>query len=69
MGSRSNKVNSVTIPADLLEQIAAANHLTIADVVRLFLVEALPKGESTGTLELSRASPRGFPYDNKTLPP
>ena len=30
-------------PADMLEKIAAANDLTIADVVRLFLIEALPE--------------------------
>jgi hypothetical protein len=69
MGLKPNKVNSVTIPADMLEKIAATNHLAIADVVRLFLVQALPEGESKlGNLELSRASPRRFPYENRTLP-
>ena len=43
MGSKPKKVNSVTIPADMLEKIAATNHLAIADVVRLFLVQALPE--------------------------
>jgi hypothetical protein len=45
MGSKPKKVNSVTIPADMLEKIAATNHLAIADVVRLFLVQ-LPLTES-----------------------
>jgi hypothetical protein len=34
MGLKPNKVNSVTIPADMLEKIAATNHLAIADVSR-----------------------------------
>jgi hypothetical protein len=69
MGLKPNKVNSVTIPADMLEKIATTNHLAIADVVRLFLVQALPEGEwKLGTLQLSRASPRPFPYENRTLP-
>ena len=69
MGLKPNRVNSATIPADMLEIIAATNHLAIADVVRLFLVQALPEGEwKLGTLELSRASPRRFPYDNRTQP-
>jgi hypothetical protein len=68
MGLKPNKVNSVTIPADMLEKIAATNHLAIADVVRPFFVQALPEGEWTGTLELSRASPRRSSYENRTLP-
>jgi hypothetical protein len=61
MGSKRNKRNSVTIPADMLEKIAATNDLTIADVVRLFLVEALPESEwKLGTLEVSPASQRRF---------
>jgi hypothetical protein len=69
MGSKPNKVNSVATPADMLEKIAATNDLTIEDVVRLFLIEALPEGKcKLGTLELSRASPCRFPYENRTLP-
>jgi hypothetical protein len=69
MGSRPNKVNSVTIPADMLEIIAATNHLAISDVVWLFLVPALPEREwKLGTLELSPASSRRFAYKNRTLP-
>jgi hypothetical protein len=68
MGSKRNNVNSVT-PADMLEKIAAINHLSVADVVQLFLVQALPEGEwKLGTLELSRASPPRFPYEKRTLP-
>jgi hypothetical protein len=44
MGSKPTHKNSVAIPAEMLEKIAAINHLTIADVVRLFLVEALAEG-------------------------
>jgi hypothetical protein len=63
MGSRLSKVNRVAIPVDMLEKIAATNHLTIADVVRLFLVEALPKPEwKVGTLEVSPASQRRFTH-------
>jgi hypothetical protein len=69
MGSKRNKVNSVTAPADMLEKIAAINHLSVADVVRLFLAEALAEGGSKlGTLNLSTASPRPFTYQNKALP-
>jgi hypothetical protein len=35
----------VTISADILKKIAAINHLAIAEVVRLFLTEALSEGE------------------------
>jgi hypothetical protein len=63
MGSRPNKVNSVTIPANMLEKIAATNHLAIADVVRLFLVQALPELEwKLEALEVSSASQRRFTY-------
>jgi hypothetical protein len=63
MDSRPDKINSVTIPADMLEKIAATNDLSIADVVRLFLVEALPEGEwELGTSELSSARQRRFTY-------
>jgi hypothetical protein len=40
MSSRPNNVDSVTIPADMLEKIAAVNDLAVADVVELFLTEA-----------------------------
>ena len=69
MGSKSDKANSVTIPADMLEKIAAINHLAVAEVVRLFLVEALPElGSKLGTLDLSPASQRRFTYENRALP-
>ena len=69
MGSKPKKVNSLTPPADRLEKIAATNHLAIVDVVRLFLVQALPEREwKLGTFELSRANPRRFTYENRTLP-
>jgi hypothetical protein len=54
VGLEPNKGNSVTIPADMLEKIAATNHLAIADVFRLFLRQAFPEGNGRGTLELSR---------------
>jgi hypothetical protein len=64
-----SKVNSVTIPADMLEKIAATNHLALAEVVRLLLVEALPKGKwNLGALEVSSASLRRFAYKNGALP-
>ena len=51
------------ISADVLEKIAAINHLAVADVVRLFLLEALPKEEwKLGTLEL-------LPTDEKRARP
>jgi len=44
----------VIISADMLEKIAAINHLAVADVIRLFLLRALPEEEwKLGTLELS----------------
>jgi hypothetical protein len=62
------KVNSVTIRRDRLEEIAATNHLAVADVVRLLLLEALPERErKLGLLERSPASPRRF-TDKRTLP-
>jgi hypothetical protein len=51
--------NAIAASADMLTEIAAINHLAVADVVRLLLVEALPEGElKVGTLEPSPASPR-----------
>jgi hypothetical protein len=68
-GMLPTKVNSVTIPADMLEKIAATNHLAVAEVVRLLLVEALPKGKwNLGALEVSSASLRPFAYKNRALP-
>jgi hypothetical protein len=47
------------VPPDVLEKIAAINHLTVAEVVRLFLVQALPETDwKLGTLELSPAQSR-----------
>jgi hypothetical protein len=69
MGSQSKGVNRVAIPADMLEEIAATNHLAIAKVVRLFLLEGLPEGErKLETLERSLGSPRRFTYENGALP-
>jgi len=54
MDSKRTNGNKVITSADVLEKIAAINHLTVADVVRLFLLEALPEeGSKLGTLELS----------------
>jgi hypothetical protein len=52
-------VNSITITTDMLEKIAAINHLAVADVVRLFLLEGLPEERSKlPTFERSAPSPR-----------
>ena len=54
MDSKRTNGNNVITSADVLEKIAAINHLAVADVVRLFLLEALPEeGWKLGTLELS----------------
>jgi hypothetical protein len=45
MDSERTNRNKVITPADMLEKIAAVNHLTVADVVRLFLVQALSEWE------------------------
>jgi hypothetical protein len=51
---RTNRKKLIT-PPDVLEKIAAINHLAVAEVVRLFLVQALPETDwKLGTLELSR---------------
>jgi hypothetical protein len=69
MGSNPNKLSSELLAADMLEKIAAINHLAVADVVRLLLVEALSEGGSKlGTLELSPVSPRRFTYQDTALP-
>ena len=54
MYSKRTDGNRLITPPDVLEKIAAINHLAVADVVRLFLLEALPEeGLKLGTLELS----------------
>ena len=53
----SKRINGdkLITPADVLEKIAAINHLAFAEVVRLFLVQALPEADwKLGTLELSQ---------------
>jgi hypothetical protein len=55
MYSKRTNRNKLIIPPDVLEKIAAINHLAVAEVVRLFLVQALPETDrKLGTLELSR---------------
>jgi hypothetical protein len=50
MGSKGDKANSALNSDDMLEKIAAINHLTVTNVVRLLLVEALPEeGSKLGT--------------------
>jgi hypothetical protein len=54
MYSKRTNGNKLITPPDVLEEIAAINHLTVAEVVRLFLVQALPETDwKLGTLELS----------------
>jgi hypothetical protein len=54
MDSKRTNGNKVITSADVLEKIAAINHLAVADVVRLFLRQALPEEQrKLGTLELS----------------
>jgi hypothetical protein len=54
MDSKRTNGNNVVTSGDVLERIAAINHLAVADVVRLFLLQALPEEEwKLGTLELS----------------
>jgi hypothetical protein len=54
MYSKRTNENKLITPPDVLEKIAAINHLTVAEVVRLFLVQALPESDwKLGTLELS----------------
>ena len=54
MYSKRTNGNKLITPPDVLEEIAAINHLAVADVVRLFLVQTLPEVEwKLGTLELS----------------
>jgi hypothetical protein len=54
MDSKRTNGNKVIMSADVLQKIAAINHLAVADVARLLLVQALPEEEwKLGTLELS----------------
>jgi hypothetical protein len=69
MGSRPKKVNSVTIPADMLEKIAAMNDLAVADVVRLFLTEAAgERGIEIVNFRTFAPRPRRFTWQDKALP-
>lgn len=43
MYSKRTNGNRLITPPDVLEKIAAINHLTVVEVVRLFLVQALPE--------------------------
>ena len=63
MHSKRANENKLITPADVLEKIAATNHLAVTEVVRLFLVQALPEPEwKLGTLEVSPARQRRFTY-------
>jgi hypothetical protein len=54
MDSKRTNGSKMIISADVLQKIAAINHLAVADVVRIFLLQALPEEEwKLGTLELS----------------
>jgi len=53
----------------MLEKMAATNHLTITEVVRLFFVEALPEPEQKlGTFERLPPRPRRFDCQKKVPP-
>jgi len=55
MYSKRTNGNKLITPPDVLEEIAAINHLAVAEVVRLLLVQALPEtGMEIGDFELSR---------------
>ena len=55
MYSKRTNGNKLITPPDVLEEIAAINHLAVAEVVRLLLVQALPEtGTEIGDFELSR---------------
>ena len=69
MGSRPNNVDSVAIPADMLEKIAAMNDLAVADVVQLFLTEAAGgRGIEIVNFRTFAPRPRRFTCQNKALP-
>jgi hypothetical protein len=54
MYSKRTNGNKLITPSDVLEKIAAINHLSVAEVVRLFLAQALPEADwKLGTLERS----------------
>ena len=53
MYSKGTNGNKLITPSDVLEKIAAINHLPVAEIVRLFLVQALPETDwKLGTSEL-----------------
>jgi hypothetical protein len=69
MGSRPDNVDSVAIPADLLEKIAALNDLAVADVVQLFLTEAAGgRGIEIVNFRTFAPRPRRFTWQDKALP-
>jgi len=69
MYSKRTNGNKLITPPDVLEKIAAINHLTVAEVVRLFLVQALPETDwKLGTLELWPAQSRRFNDEKRTRP-
>jgi hypothetical protein len=69
MDSKRTNGNKAINPGDVLEKIAAINHLTVADVVGLFLVQALPEGERKfGDFTLSPAQSRRFNYEKRARP-
>jgi hypothetical protein len=69
MYSKRTSGNRLITPPDVLEKIAAINHLGVAEVVRLFLVQALPETDwKLETLELSPAQSRPFNDEEKTRP-
>jgi hypothetical protein len=45
MSAGIGNANSTAISTDMLETFAAINRLAVADVVLLFLLEALPEGD------------------------
>jgi hypothetical protein len=69
MYSKRTNENKLITPPDMLERIAAINHLPVAKVVRLFLVQALPERErKLGTLQLSPVQSRRFKYEKRAPP-
>ena len=69
MRSRPNNVDSVTIPAEMLEKIAAMNDLAVADVVQLFLTEAAGgRGIDIVNFRTFAPGPRRLTWQDKALP-
>jgi hypothetical protein len=69
MYSKRANGNKLINRPDVLEKIAALNHLAVTEVVRLFLVQALPKADwKFGTLKLSPAQSRRSSGEKKTRP-